>query len=58
MLCFFNGLFSFAGLWGEWKAPDSGSIRTCTIIMTEPNELAATVQSRMPTILKRAAEAL
>jgi putative SOS response-associated peptidase YedK len=51
-------LFSFAGLWEEWPAPGGDFVQTCTIITTEPNELAATVHNRMPAILKRADEAL
>ena len=31
--------FAFAGLWDEWHSPDGGTLRTCTIITTEPNEL-------------------
>jgi putative SOS response-associated peptidase YedK len=53
-----DGLFSFAGLWEEWKAPDGERIQSCTIITTEPNDLAATVHNRMPAILDRNAEAL
>jgi len=43
--------FAFAGLWDEWHSPDGGSIRTCTIITTEPNELMSTLHNRMPVIL-------
>jgi putative SOS response-associated peptidase YedK len=43
--------FAFAGLWDEWHSPDGGSIRTCTIITTGPNELMATLHNRMPVIL-------
>lgn len=45
--------FAFAGLWESWAGPDPGELRTCTIITTEPNELAATVHGRMPVILPR-----
>ena len=32
--------FTFAGLWENWKDPESGEwLRTCTIITSEPNEL-------------------
>jgi putative SOS response-associated peptidase YedK len=32
--------FTFAGLWENWKDPESGDgLRTCTIITGEPNEL-------------------
>jgi len=43
-------LLAMAGLWESWKSPD-GPIETCTIITTEPNELAARVHDRMPVIL-------
>lgn len=44
--------FAFAGLWDEWHSPDGDSIRTCTIITTEPNELMASLHNRMPVILE------
>ncbi|HMV29929.1 MAG TPA: SOS response-associated peptidase, partial [Anaerolineales bacterium] len=43
--------FAFAGLWDEWQSPDGDSVRTCTIITTDPNELMSTLHSRMPVIL-------
>lgn len=43
--------FAFAGLWDTWKRPDGQSIRTCTIITTEPNDLVAPIHNRMPVIL-------
>ncbi len=46
-------LFAFAGLWDTWKNPDGQVIRTCTIITTEPNELMASIHTRMPAILPR-----
>jgi putative SOS response-associated peptidase YedK len=46
--------FAFAGLWDEWRSPDGGTLRTCTIITTAPNELMSTLHSRMPVILNRA----
>lgn len=45
--------FAFAGLWDEWNSPDGGSLRTCTIITTGPNELMATLHNRMPVILNK-----
>lgn len=44
--------FAFAGLWGEWQAPEGGSLRSATIITTEPNELMASLHNRMPVILQ------
>ena len=47
--------FAFAGLWENWESRDSAStpasIRSCTIITTEPNELVAPLHNRMPVIL-------
>jgi len=48
--------FAFAGLWDSWKDPEGNAIRTCTVITTEPNILAAEVHNRMPVILSRTAE--
>ncbi len=46
-----RALFAFAGLWDEWHSPDGGSLRSATIITTEPNELMTTIHNRMPVIL-------
>lgn len=43
--------FVFAGLWDSWESPDGSSIKTCTIITTEPNELMGKIHDRMPVIL-------
>jgi putative SOS response-associated peptidase YedK len=43
--------FVFAGLWDAWESPDGSSIKTCTIITTEPNELMKPIHNRMPVIL-------
>jgi putative SOS response-associated peptidase YedK len=43
--------FVFAGLWDVWESPDGSSIKTCTIITTEPNELMEPIHNRMPLIL-------
>jgi putative SOS response-associated peptidase YedK len=47
--------FAFAGLWENWESRDSAStpasVRSCTIITTEPNELVAPLHNRMPVIL-------
>lgn len=48
--------FALAGLWDLWKGPEGDPIRTCTIITTTPNALAAQVHDRMPVILSRANE--
>ena len=43
--------FAFAGLWEHWQPADGSEIRSATIITTEPNELMASIHSRMPVIL-------
>jgi putative SOS response-associated peptidase YedK len=44
--------FTLAGLWENWKDPESGEwIRTFTIITTEANELVAELHDRMPGII-------
>jgi len=49
-----NGeLFAFAGLWDRWKNPSGQWIRSCSILTTTPNAVAATVHDRMPVILDR-----
>ena len=45
-------LFAMAGLWETWNS-SHGPLETCTIITTEPNELAAQSHDRMPVILDR-----
>ncbi len=47
-----NGeLFAFAGLWDRWKDPAGQWIRSCSILTTTPNAVAAAVHDRMPVIL-------
>jgi putative SOS response-associated peptidase YedK len=47
-----NGeLFAFAGLWDGWKNAEGQWVRTCSILTTTPNTLAAGVHDRMPVIL-------
>lgn len=47
--------FAFAGLWAEWKSPQGETIRSCTIITCDSNELLARVHHRMPVIIPREA---
>jgi putative SOS response-associated peptidase YedK len=48
--------FAFAGLWDEWTSPEGGTLRTFTVLTTEPNALVAPVHDRMPVILTEAGE--
>jgi putative SOS response-associated peptidase YedK len=47
--------FAFAGLWAS-GLPEGGTLRTFTVLTTEPNALVAAVHDRMPVILTEAAE--
>jgi putative SOS response-associated peptidase YedK len=41
-----------AGLWDEWRDKASGeTLKSCTMIITEPNEFVAEVHDRMPVLL-------
>jgi putative SOS response-associated peptidase YedK len=43
-----------AGLWDEWKNPETGEpLKSCTMIITEPNEFVAEVHDRMPVLLRQ-----
>jgi putative SOS response-associated peptidase YedK len=46
---------TFAGLWDEWKDRATGEkLNSCTMIITEPNEIAVDIHDRMPVILESA----
>jgi putative SOS response-associated peptidase YedK len=45
--------FAFAGLWDRWKDASDGTLESFAIITTTPNELTATVHTRMPVILRQ-----
>ena len=41
-----------AGLWDEWKNRETGErLKSCTMIITEPNDFVAEVHDRMPVLL-------
>jgi putative SOS response-associated peptidase YedK len=42
-----------AGLWDEWKDVETGNLlRSCTMIITEPNRFMSEVHDRMPVVLE------
>jgi putative SOS response-associated peptidase YedK len=44
--------FGIAGIWENWKEPNSGEwIRTFAIVTTDANELVSEIHDRMPVIL-------
>ena len=47
-------ILTAAGLWDSWKNPETGQpLLSCTMLITEPNSLVATVHDRMPVLLRR-----
>ncbi len=56
--------FAFAGLWDEWKKEggeikgNRETIRSCTIITTDPNSLVQKLHDRMPVILRKEDEGI
>ena len=46
-----GNLFTMAGLWDGWKAPNDEVLRTFTIVTTDANELVSRIHDRMPVIL-------
>jgi putative SOS response-associated peptidase YedK len=46
-------VMTIAGLWDEWRHPDTNELmRSCTMIIGEPNRFVAEVRNRMPVILE------
>lgn len=46
-----HSIFAFAGLWEHWEDEDGQMIESCTIIVTDANELLRPIHDRMPVIL-------
>ena len=45
-------LLTAAGLWDEWKDRETGErLKSCTMIITEPNDFSAEIHDRMPVFL-------
>jgi hypothetical protein len=47
-----SSLLTAAGLWDEWNNRETGErLKSCAMIVGEPNELAAEIHERMPVFL-------
>jgi putative SOS response-associated peptidase YedK len=45
-------LLTVAGLWDQWKNKETGErIKSCAMIISDPNDLVAEVHDRMPALL-------
>jgi putative SOS response-associated peptidase YedK len=45
-------ILTAAGLWDEWKNRETGErLKSCTMIIAEPNDMAAQIHDRMPVFL-------
>jgi putative SOS response-associated peptidase YedK len=45
-------ILTAAGLWDEWKNRETGErLKSCAMIVAEPNEFAAEIHDRMPVFL-------
>ncbi len=51
-------IFTIAGLWEKWKAPDGEYVFTFTLITQDPNQKLKHIHDRMPAILNREQEDL
>ena len=45
--------FGMAGLWETWRDPDGEPLESCTMIVTDANDLVRNLHDRMPVILSR-----
>ncbi len=43
-----EGIFSFSGLWSEWRSPEGEKLETFSIITTTANEVVGKIHNRMP----------
>src|SRR5262249_31480588 len=47
-----RGLMALAGRWENWKSPEGEGMRIFSIITTTTNEQCATLNKRLPVVLK------
>ncbi|MCU0836939.1 MAG: SOS response-associated peptidase [Chromatiaceae bacterium] len=45
--------FGLAGLWETWTGADGEPLQSCTVIVTDANDLVRTLHERMPVVLAR-----
>ncbi|WP_162826747.1 SOS response-associated peptidase [Pseudolabrys taiwanensis] len=46
-------ILSIAGIWDEWTDKETGkALKSCAMLITEPNKLAAEIHDRMPVLLQ------
>jgi putative SOS response-associated peptidase YedK len=50
--------FAMAGLWQEWNGDGDDSLRSVTILTTEPNDVVEPIHDRMPVVLPETEEDL
>src|SRR5262249_8292164 len=48
-----RSIMALAGLWENWRSPAAETVRSFTIVTTEPNELCGRLHNRMPVVLDR-----
>lgn len=42
---------ALAGLWEQWRSPEGEELESCTIIVTDANDIMKPIHERMPVIL-------
>jgi putative SOS response-associated peptidase YedK len=43
--------FAMAGIWEYWARPERPAVVSCALVVTQPNELMASIHDRMPVIV-------
>jgi putative SOS response-associated peptidase YedK len=42
---------AFAGLWERWRSPEGEKLESCSIIVTDANEIMRPIHDRMPVVI-------